>query len=94
MGELHSRVLSALTEVTNKSQSQCPEKSESFLAVFMKAVNSSTSQGTEFDKNAEEGKLASYLEQTSKLLSSVVKVCLSELLMVYNFIFSTIYKIL
>ncbi|XP_068678556.1 sphingomyelin phosphodiesterase 4-like isoform X2 [Montipora foliosa] len=73
MGELHSRVLSALTEVTNKSQSQCPEKSESFLAVFMKAVNSSTSQGTEFDKNAEEGKLASYLEQTSKLLSGVVK---------------------
>ena len=74
MVELRSRVLSAQREVTNRSQSHIPEKRESFFAVFMKAVNNSTSHGVEFGRNGDEGKLVSYLEQTSKSLSRVVKV--------------------
>lgn len=76
MGELHSRVLSALSEVTNRSQSLIPERRESFFTVFMKAVNNSTSHGVESDRNGGEGKLVSYLEQTKKLLHHVVKVSL------------------
>lgn len=73
MGELHSRVLSALSEVTNRSQSLIPERRESFFTVFLKAVNNSTSHGVESVRNGEEGKLVSYLEQTKKMLPHVVK---------------------
>lgn len=71
-------MLSALDEATSKSQSaqQSVENTEGFFAVFMKALNSGTSQGTDFDRNNEEGKLVSYLEQTNKLLSNIVKVSL------------------
>ena len=76
MGELHSRVLSALSEVTNRSQSLIPERRESFFTVFLKAVNNSTSHGVESGRNGEEGKLVSHLEQTKKMLPHVVKVSL------------------
>ena len=71
-------MLSTLDEATSKSQSaqQSVENTEGFFAVFMKALNSGTSQGTDFDRNNEEGKLVSYLEQTKKLLSNIVKVSL------------------
>jgi len=75
MGELHSRVLAALDEASTKGQAgqQSLEDNEGFFAVFLKALKSDTSQGSDFDRNAEDGKLVSYLEQTSKLLSKIVK---------------------
>ena len=72
-------MLSALDEATSKSQSaqqSVEADTEGFFAVFMKALNSGTSQGTDFGRNNEEGKLVSYLEQTNKLLSNIVKVSL------------------
>ena len=71
-------MLSALDEATNKRQSsqQSDENTEGFFTVFMKALNSGTSQGTDFDRNNEEGKLVSHLEQTSNFLSNIVKVSL------------------
>ena len=75
MGELHSRVLAALDEATNKNQSQQSlDDNEGFFSVFMRALKSDTSQGSDFDRNAEEGKLVSYLKQTSELMSKIVKV--------------------
>lgn len=79
MGELHSRVLSALNEATNKSQTgqKSLDDNEGFFAVFMRALNSDTSQVGGFDRNAGEGKLVSYLDQTCKLLSSIVRVSIA-----------------
>lgn len=69
---------SALDESTNKSQSahQSVEDNEGFFTVFMKALNSDSSQGTGLGRNAEEDKLVSYLEQTNKFLSDIIKVSL------------------
>ena len=69
---------SALNEATNKSQltEQSAENNEGFFSVFMKALNSDTSQGTGLDTNAEEHKLLSYLQQTDTFLSHIVKVSL------------------
>lgn len=69
---------SALDESTNKSQSahQPVEDNEGFFTVFMKALNSDSSQGTGLGRNAEEDKLVSYLEQTNKFLSNIIKVSL------------------
>ena len=75
MGELHSRVLAALDEVTNKNQSQqSPEDNEGFFAVFMRALKSDMSHGSEFDRNAEEGTLVSYLKKSCEFISKIIRV--------------------
>ena len=75
MGELHSRVLAALDEVTNKNQSQqSPEDNEGFFAVFMRALKSDMSHGGEFDRNAEEGTLVSYLKKSCEFISKIIRV--------------------
>ena len=75
MGELHSRVLAALDEVTNKNQSQqSPEDNEGFFAVFMRALKSDISHGSEFDRNAEEGTLVSYLKKSCEFISKIIRV--------------------
>ena len=75
MGELHSRVLVALNEATNKNQSQqSPEDNEGFFAVFMKALKSDMSHGSEFDRNAEEAKVVSYLNQSCEFISKIIRV--------------------
>ena len=75
MGELHSRVLAALDEVTNKNQSQqSPEDNEGFFAVFMRALKSDMSHGGEFDRNAEEGTLVSYLRKSCEFISKIIRV--------------------
>ena len=75
MGELHSRLLAALDEATIKNQSQQSiDDNEGFISVFMRALKSDTSQGSDFDRNAEEGKLVSYLKQTCELMSKIVRV--------------------
>lgn len=74
MGELHSRVLAALDEVTNKNQSQqSPEDNEGFFAVFMRALKSDMSHGGEFDRNAEEGTLVSYLKKSCEFISKIIR---------------------
>ena len=75
MGELHSRVLAALDEVTNKNQSQqSPEDNEGFFAVFVRALKSDMSHGSEFDRNAEEGTLVSYLKKSCEFISKIIRV--------------------
>ena len=75
MGELHSRVLAALDEVTNKNQSQqSPEDNEGFFAVFMRALRSDMSHGSEFDRNAAEGTLVSYLKKSCEFISKIIRV--------------------
>ena len=75
MGELHSRVLAALDEVTNKNQSQqSPEDNEGFFAVFVRALKSDMSRGSEFDRNAEEGTLVSYLKKSCEFISKIIRV--------------------
>ena len=75
MGELHSRVLAALDEVTNKNQSQqSPEDNEGFFAVFVRAIKSDMSHGSEFDRNAEEGTLVSYLKKSCECISKIIRV--------------------
>lgn len=75
MGELHSRVLAALDEVTNKNQSQqSPEDNEGFFAVFVRAIKSDMSYGSEFDRNAEEGTLVSYLKKSCEFISKIIRV--------------------
>ena len=75
MGELHSRVLAALDEATNKNQSQqSPEDNEGFFSVFMRALKSDMSHGGEFDRNAEEGTLVSYLKKSCEFISKIIRV--------------------
>ena len=76
MGELNSRVLAALDEAKAKSQvaQESAANTEGILGFFRSVLNSGSSQGDEFDRKAEESKLVSYLEQTSKLLSQIVRV--------------------
>lgn len=76
MAELHSRVLSALDEANSNSQAaQEPEESTGgIIGLLTNIFNSSSTQGNEFDRKTEEGKLGSNLKQTSELLTRIVRV--------------------
>lgn len=76
MAELHSRVLSALDEANSNSQAaQEPEESTGgIVGLLTNIFISSSTQGNEFDRKTEEGKLGSNLKQTSELLTRIVRV--------------------
>lgn len=76
MGELHSRVLSALDEANSSSQAaqESQENTGGIVGLFKSLFNSGNAHEDEFDRKTEEGKLVSNLKQTCELLSRIVRV--------------------